>query len=243
MIIQVVTLFPEMFSGVVNTSMVKRAQDRGVLDLRLVALRRFGVGPHRATDDYPFGGGVGMVLRADVVVPAVEWAMAHAAPPARVLLTSAQGERFTQRMAQGLAALPHVIIIAGHYEGVDERVRQIVGAHEVSIGDFVLTGGEIPAMIFIDAVSRLLPGVLGAESGAREDSFAREDGWLEGPQYTRPEEYRGWTVPDVLLSGHHRRIVEWQRDQAYRRTRERRPDLLMPGVQTNGKGGTDDGLH
>ncbi|MDA8193823.1 MAG: tRNA (guanosine(37)-N1)-methyltransferase TrmD [Thermaerobacter sp.] len=229
MVISVVTLFPDMFSGVFGASMVKRAQTRGLVDVRLVPLRTFGVGPRRAVDDYPFGGGVGMLMRVDVVVPAVEWAIAHVAAPAEILITSAQGERFDQAMAEDLAHKPHVVVVAGHYEGIDERARQILGAREVSVGDYVLTGGEIPAMILVDALIRLLPGALGAEAGARQDSFSRPGGGLEGPQYTRPEEYRGWRVPPVLLSGHHERIRAWQEAEAEERTRQRRPDLLSAG--------------
>lgn len=226
MVIQVVTLFPEMFAGVFGTSILKRAQRDQRVDIRVVPLRPFGIGPHRQTDDYPFGGGVGMVLRADVVVPAVEWAMMHAAPPARVLVTSPQGRLFTQAMAEELAQEPHVIIVAGHYEGLDERARLLLQAEEVSVGDFVLTGGELPAMVMVDAVTRLLPGVLGAEEGARHDSFSRENGWLEGPQYTRPERYRGLQVPEVLLGGNHRAIHDYQEQVARQWTAERRPDLL-----------------
>ncbi|NMP24608.1 tRNA (guanosine(37)-N1)-methyltransferase TrmD [Sulfobacillus sp. DSM 109850] len=237
MVIHVVTLFPEMFSGVFGASMLKRARQSGRVDIRLVPLRPFGVGPHRQTDDYPFGGGVGMLLRADVVVPAVEWAMTHVKAPARVLVTSPQGRRFDQRMAEELAHEQHLVVIAGHYEGLDERARLLLGAEEVSIGDFVLTGGELPAMVMVDAVARLLPGVLGAADGARSDSFSRDQGWLEGPQYTRPEQYRGLAVPEVLLSGNHQAIREYQEEMARRWTQERRPDLLA-----NERRDTD-GLH
>lgn len=226
MLIQVVTLFPEMFDGVLGSSILKRAQERGIVEVRLVPLRRFGVGVHRTTDDYPFGGGVGMLLRADVVVPAVEWAMMHHAEPPRIVLTSAAGRKFSQPLAEDLATAKHLIIVAGHYEGVDDRVREILNAEEVSIGDYVLTGGELPAMIIVDAVTRLLPGVLGASSGARDDSFSGETRWLEGPQYTRPEVYREWRVPDVILSGDHEKIFRWRQKQSRQRTLNRRPDLL-----------------
>lgn len=244
MVIQVVTLFPEMFDGVFNTSILKRAQNQGKAQLRTVPMRPFGVGRHHAADDYPFGGGVGMVLRVDVVVEAVEWAMMHEKAQPTVIFTSAQGERFTQSVAQELAQVPHLILVAGHYEGIDERAREITGAREISIGDYVLTGGELASMVMVDAVVRLLPGVLGSHVGAEQDSFSGAEGWLEGPQYTRPELYRGAEVPSVLLSGHHQKIGEWQRNQSYQRTLERRPDIFgtSHGDLTR-KGVDSDGLH
>ncbi|WP_192847727.1 tRNA (guanosine(37)-N1)-methyltransferase TrmD [Sulfobacillus thermosulfidooxidans] len=226
MVIQIVTLFPEMFSGPLTTSMMKRAQSKGLVDIRTIPLRWFGIGPHKTTDDYPFGGGIGMLLRADVVVPAVEWAQAHHAAPAHVVITSAQGEKFDQSMAERFSQLDHLIIVAGHYEGIDERAISLLNAQEVSIGDVILTGGEIPAMVMVDAVTRLLPGVLGADEGTIHESFG-ESGGLEGPQYTRPRIYRGIEVPPVLLSGDHARIAQWQKEQAQLRTRLRRPDLLQ----------------
>lgn len=226
MVIQVVTLFPEMFYGVFGSSILKRAQRDGRLDVRIIPLRPFGWGIHHQTDDYPFGGGVGMLMRADVVVSAVEWAMIHEARPARVVFTSAQGRPFTQRVAEEFSQNEHLIIVAGHYEGIDERARLILGADEVSIGDYVLTGGELPAMVMADAVARLIPGVLGAEKSARDDSFSRENGWLEGPQYTRPDQYRGLAVPRVLTEGNHQAIQQYQEMMARRWTEERRPDLL-----------------
>lgn len=226
MIVQVVTLFPEMFEGVFGSSILKRARRDGRLEVRTIPLRPFGVGPHRQTDDYPFGGGVGMLMRADVVVPAVEWAKLHDARPARVIFTSPQGRPFTQRVAEELSLSEHLIVVAGHYEGIDERARVLLQADEVSIGDFVLTGGELPAMVMVDAVARLLPGVLGADDGASDDSFSREHGWLEGPQYTRPPEYRGLKVPRVLTGGDHQAIREYKDQMAQAWTRERRPDLL-----------------
>lgn len=225
MVIQVVTLFPEMFDGPVTSSILKRAQDHGLADIRRVPLRWFGVGPHRMTDDYPFGGGVGMLLRADVVVPAVEWAQAHHAAPATVVVTSAQGQRFDQATAQELSRAEHLVIVAGHYEGIDERATDLLGAREVSVGDVVLTGGEIPAMVMIDAIVRLLPGALGAEEGAVQESFSGEGG-LEGPQFTRPKTFRSRPVPEVLLSGDHARIARWKAEESKARTRQRRPDLL-----------------
>lgn len=229
MVIQIVTLFPEMFSGVLHASMLKRAQERGLVDLRVVPLRRFGMGIHHMTDDYPFGGNVGMLLRADVVVPAVEWAMMHCATPAKILFTSAQGRVLKQAMAETwVQEFDHVIVVAGHYEGIDDRAREILKAEEISIGDYILTGGELPAMIIADAVTRLIPGVLGADSGAVDDSFSGGRSGLEGPQYTRPRQYRGQEVPSVLLSGDHRKISEWRDDVRLQWTRNRRPDLLEP---------------
>lgn len=240
MLIQLVTLFPDMFDGVLSASMLKRAQRSGQLEVRVIPLRPFGVGLNRQTDDYPFGGGVGMLLRADVVVPAVEWAMMHDHRPAHVVLTNPQGRLFTQRVAEEFSQCQHLIVVAGHYEGMDERVRWLLQADEVSVGDVVLTGGEIPSMMMVDAVARLLPGVLGADQSARDDSFSRPDGLLEGPQYTRPEVYRGLTVPPVLLSGNHQAIDQYRQAMAAERTRERRPDLWQA---SQGKEGHHNGLH
>lgn len=227
MVIQVVTLFPEMMAGVFETSIIKRAQDKALVELRVVPLRAFGVGPHRITDDYPFGGGIGMVLRPDVVVPAVEWAMMHHAAPATVVATSAQGVRFSQAMAEQWSQRDHLIFVAGHYEGIDQRAIDLLQGEEVSVGDFVVTGGELPVMIMVDAVVRLLPGVLGARGGALEDSFSTGlDGLLEGPQYTRPHRYRNLEVPEVLVSGNHAKIADYQRKLRLEVTRSRRPDLL-----------------
>jgi tRNA (guanine37-N1)-methyltransferase len=224
--IDIVTLFPEMFRGPFDVSIVARARERGAVDLRIVPLRPFGVGVHHLTDDYPYGGGEGMVMRPEPIVEAVEWAMAHVPAPARVVVTSAQGRLLTQDLLREWAALPYLVIVAGHYEGIDQRAVDLLGADEVSVGSFVLTGGELPAMLMVDGVVRLLPGVLGAPTGAQQDSFSGPDGWLEGPQYTRPLTYRGLTVPDVLRSGNHRAVAAWRRREALRVTRERRPDLL-----------------
>ncbi|MCL5972721.1 MAG: tRNA (guanosine(37)-N1)-methyltransferase TrmD [Firmicutes bacterium] len=245
MIIQVVTLFPEMMAGVFETSIMKRAQDKALVELRLVPLRWFGVGPHRITDDYPFGGGVGMVLRPDVVVPAVEWAMMHHALPGKVVVTSAQGTPFGQKTAEAWSHCEHLIFVAGHYEGVDQRAIDLLRAEEVSVGDFVVTGGELPVMIMVDAVVRLLPGVLGARGGALEDSFSQDlDGLLEGPQYTRPQNYRNLEVPGVLVSGNHAKVADYKRNVRQEVTRSRRPDLLHDSdVHLLKKGGDTGGLH
>ncbi|MBX5466225.1 MAG: tRNA (guanosine(37)-N1)-methyltransferase TrmD [Firmicutes bacterium] len=225
MLVQVLTLFPEMFSGVLGASILKRAQARGLLRVEVIDLRPFGIGRHHQCDDYPFGGGPGMVLRVDVVVPAVEWALAQDPAQATLLWTSPQGRRLDQQWCRELALRPRLIIVAGHYEGIDQRAFDLLGGEEVSIGDYVLTGGELPAMVILDAVARLIPGVLGDAASAAHDSFGPECPWLEGPQYTRPVEYRGLRVPEVLLSGHHARIAAWRREAGWQRTVERRPDL------------------
>lgn len=223
--VDVLTIFPEMFTGFLNTSIIKRAREQGRLEVNLVSIRAYARNKHRNVDDYPFGGGPGMVMQAEPLFLAVEDLLPGgeaARPP--VILMSPQGEAFNQGMAEELAREEHLILICGHYEGVDERVRLALVTREISIGDYVLTGGELPAMVIIDAVTRLLPGVLGAPEGAREDSFAM--GLLEYPQYTRPRSFRGLEVPEVLLSGNHEQIRRWRRQQALERTWRRRPDLL-----------------
>ena len=224
--IDVLTLFPEMFEGVFGASLIGKARERGIVELNAVNFRDFSASKHGTVDDAPYGGGGGMVLKPEPLFAAVEWltaGMPEGARP-RVILMCPQGETFTQRKARELAAEKHLIFICGHYEGVDERVREHLATDEISIGDYVLTGGELPAMVVIDAVVRLLPGVLGNEESAARDSFS--DGLLEYPQYTRPAEFRGWKVPEVLLSGHHAEIARWRRQQSLLRTLRRRPDLL-----------------
>jgi tRNA (guanine37-N1)-methyltransferase len=223
--IDIVTLFPEMFQGPFAASMLARAQAQGAVEIGMVPLRPFGVGVHRITDDYPYGGGAGMLMRPEPLVEAVEWAMARVPHPARVIVSSAQGRLLTQPMLEEWAKLPYVIMIAGHYEGIDQRVIDILEADEVSLGSFVLTGGELPVMVMVDGVVRLLPGVLGAEMGTATDSFSGEDRLLEGPQYTRPISYRGREVPAVLRSGNHAEIARWRRREAERVTETVRPDL------------------
>jgi len=219
--IDVVTLFPGVIEGPVSASMIRLARERGLVDLRVVDLRDFTAGRHRVADDYPFGGGGGMILKPEPVFTAVE---ALRGPDSRVVLLCPQGPRFTQAEAVRLAARSHLILLCGHYEGVDERVRTQLVDQELSIGDYVLTGGELPALVVLDAVVRLLPGVLGDPAGPARESFAA--GRLDYPQYTRPSEFRGHRVPEVLLSGDHARIDAWRRREALRRTAERRPDLL-----------------
>ena len=236
--VDVLTLFPNMFEGPMNTSMSWKARDRGLLDLHLHDIRDYSQDKHRSVDDTPYGGGGGMVLKADVLVPAIEAVRAlESAPPAEsapepqipaeplpVILMSPQGRVFNHDIAVELSRYPRLILVCGHYEGFDERVRDLVVTDEISIGDYVLTGGELAAMVVIDAVIRHIPGVLGAEGGADRDSHA--DGLLEGPHYTRPMRYRGLDVPDVLKNGNHGEIERWRRLQSIRRTWRNRPELL-----------------
>lgn len=220
--VDVLTLFPGMFEGPMNASMMWKARELGLLDLHLHDIRGYTTDKHRSADDTPYGGGGGMVLRVDVVVRAVE---ALNAPEAPVILTSPQGRRLSHAVARELAGLDRFAIVCGHYEGIDERVRDLVITDEISIGDYVLTGGELAAMVIIDAAVRHIPGVLGAAGAADTDSHA--NGLLEGPHYTRPPAYRGLSVPQVLQEGDHARIMRWRHIEGLRRTWERRPDLLM----------------
>jgi len=219
--IDIVTLFPGIVAPVLAESMLGRAQARGLVDIRVVNLRDYAGGRHRVTDDYQFGGGGGMVLKPEPLFAAVE---ALRTPGARVVLMDPRGRTFTHEVAAALARESHLILLAGRYEGVDARVGEGLADDAISIGDYVLTGGELPALVVTDAVTRLLPRVLGAEGAAERESFA--DGLLEPPQYTRPEAYRGARVPAVLLSGDHARIARWRRVQAIWLTWRERPDLL-----------------
>ena len=220
----VLTLFPEMFPGPLGVSLVGQALDAGLWTLQTLQLREFGIGRHRAVDDTPAGGGAGMVMRADVLAAAIDHARADE-PSAPLIYLSPRGEPLTQTLAAELAEGPGVMLLAGRFEGVDERVIAGRNMREVSIGDYVLSGGEIAAMVLIDACVRLLPGVIGGAASLSEESF--EGGLLEYPQYTKPREWEGRTIPEVLLSGDHKRIAEWRRAQAERITAERRPDLLQ----------------
>jgi tRNA (guanine37-N1)-methyltransferase len=219
----ILTLFPEMFQGVLTESILKRAQAKGLIQVHLHNIRDYAKDKHRTTDDTPFGGGGGMVMKAAPILDALH-AIREDDTSAPVLLLSPQGRVFTQKVAAELARYPRLILVCGRYEGVDERVRQIAVHEEISLGDFVLTGGELPAMVIIDAVSRLIEGVLGDENAAAYDSHAT--GLLEHPHYTRPADLDGWRVPSVLLEGHHGKVAEWRRRESLRRTWERRPDLL-----------------
>ena len=220
--IDYLTLFPEMFEGVLNHSILKRAQDKGILAVNTVNFRDYAENKHNQVDDYPFGGGQGMVLKPEPIFNALESLQQTA--ETRVVLMCPQGEPFTQEKAQELSEAEHLVFICGHYEGYDERIREHLVTDEISIGDYVLTGGELPAMTMTDAIVRLIPGVLGNQQSHEDDSF--QDGLLEFPQYTRPREYRGMNVPEVLLSGNHARIDAWRREQKLLRTYRNRPDLL-----------------
>ncbi|HZL43259.1 MAG TPA: tRNA (guanosine(37)-N1)-methyltransferase TrmD [Verrucomicrobiae bacterium] len=219
--IDVLTLFPGMFAGPLDESIIKRAREAGLLDLKIHNLRDFAHDRHKTVDDRPFGGGPGMLLKPEPIFEAVE---ALAREKTRVILLSPSGRPFRQAIARELAAVDDLLLIVGHYEGFDERVREQLADDELSIGDYVLTNGALPAMVVIDAVTRLLPGVLGDDESVNEESFSQ--GLLEYPQYTRPSEFRGMKVPEVLLSGNHAEITRWRAEQATLRTKERRPDIL-----------------
>jgi tRNA (guanine37-N1)-methyltransferase len=220
--IDIFTIFPEMFQSPFDASIIKRAREKGLVDIRTWNLRDWTTDKHKTTDDTPYGGGGGMIMKPEPIFAAVEAIKCDEKTP--VILLTPQGRPFTQKVAEELAQQPRLLFICGRYEGVDERVRQHLVTDELSIGDYVLSGGELAAMVIVDAVVRLLPGALGDERAAAEDSHAT--GLLEGPHYTRPLNFRGWKVPDILRSGHHARVAEWRRQQALKRTLERRPDLL-----------------
>ncbi|MFO7680610.1 MAG: tRNA (guanosine(37)-N1)-methyltransferase TrmD [Chloroflexota bacterium] len=237
--IDILTLFPGMFPGYLNESILQKAQDLGQLEIHLHNIRDYAEGKHRVTDEPPFGGGGGMVLKPEPIFKAVESLIFNLQASetedqrlkiedAPVILLTPQGRPFSQTIAQELAQHERLVLLCGRYEGVDERVRQHLVTDEISIGDYVLTGGELAAMVVVDAVTRLLPGVLGAEGAAETDSFAT--GLLEGPHYTKPAQFREWAVPEVLRSGHAANIARWRREEALRRTWQRRPDLLLTAV-------------
>jgi tRNA (guanine37-N1)-methyltransferase len=223
MIFDILTIFPEIFRSPLSESLIKKALDKGILQVRIWNLRDFTEDKHRTTDDYPYGGGAGMVMKPDPIFRAVE-EIKTTNPEARTLLLTPQGERFHQGLARGLSEQKHWILICGRYEGLDERVRQGVVDREISIGDYVLNGGEIPALVFLEVISRYVPGFLGSEQSVEEETFS--DGLLEYPQYTRPPVIRGMEVPEVLLSGNHAEIKRWRRKKSLKRTFLRRPDLL-----------------
>lgn len=225
----ILTLFPEMFSSPLSASIIGRAVANGALEVQLHNIRDYATDRHRTVDDAPYGGGAGMVMKVEPLVAALDTVRALA-PSARLLLTSPRGIPFNQQLAADLAGNNEVIIVCGRYEGIDERVVALSGAEEVSLGDFILTGGELAAMVVVDAVTRLLPGVLGSDESAAADSFS--DGLLEYPHYTRPPEFRGMKVPEVLLSGNHREIEKWRREQSLLRTRRCRPELLSTASLT-----------
>lgn len=222
----IVTIFPEFFSGPFAYGVLARAQGQGRLEIQVHDLRHWTYDRHRTVDDRPFGGGEGMLLKPQPLFDAVEAILPERNTAQRVVLLSAQGKRFTQTAASEYAVLEDLVLICGRYEGVDERVAEHLADEEVSIGDFVLSGGELAAAAVVDTVARLLPGVLGNEDSARNESFSAENnGFLECPQYTRPAEFRGWKVPEVLLGGNHEEIKRWRQDASREKTRRRRPDL------------------
>lgn len=228
---EVFTLLPEVFPSYLETSILKRARDRGLINVRVHNIRDYTHDKHHMTDDTPYGGGGGMVMKPEPVFEAIEsvLGLSPLSPPEPVsnipiILLTPQGRVFNQTIAKELSAHPHIALLCGRYEGIDERIREHLVTDEISIGDYVLTGGEIPALILIDAISRLLPNVLGDPTGAEDDSHAM--GLLEYPHYTRPPEFRGWQAPDVLLSGDHAKIDKWRRQQALERTFRKRPDML-----------------
>ena len=232
--IDILTLFPAICEGPLGESMLKRAREKGILDVRVHNIRKWAVDKHSVTDDSPYGGGQGMVMKCEPIFAAIDEIKAASILPGgagapavapRVVYLSPSGRRLDHAIAAGYAAAGgHVILLCGHYEGVDQRVLDHLVDEEISIGDYVLTNGAIAAAVFVDAVTRLIPGVLGDENSAVEDSFAQ--GLLEGPQYTRPVEFRGWRVPEILLSGNHAQIAQWRAEQALEKTRRVRPDLL-----------------
>lgn len=222
MFIRVLTIFPEMFAGPLESSILKRAQDRGLLEIELINIRDYSADKHHKVDDYPFGGGAGMVMKPEPFYTCFD--ALNICPGDRVILLTPQGETFTQEKAKELSEETQITLICGHYEGIDERVKALV-TDNISLGDFILTGGEIASMAIIDSVGRLIPGALGDASSLQEESF--NFGLLEYPHYTRPRIFKGWDVPDVLLSGNHQEIRRWRRAQAVARTFLRRPDLLV----------------
>jgi tRNA (guanine37-N1)-methyltransferase len=227
--IDIMTIFPQMFDSLFNYSIVGRARERGLLDVRLHDIRTYTHDKHHIVDDYPFGGGPGMVLKSEPIFEAVEAVTKESGVAiSPTILLSPQGRLFNQKIAQELAGYEHFILICGRYEGVDERVAEHLASDEISVGDYVLSGGEVASMVVVDCVVRLLPGAVGSEESVAGDSHM--DGLLEYPQYTRPAEYRNWIVPAVLLSGNHNQIARWRRQQSLLRTAKRRPDLLEKAV-------------
>jgi tRNA (guanine37-N1)-methyltransferase len=220
----IVTIFPRMVEAALAEGILARAVERGVIDVAVHDLRDFTTDRHRVVDDTPFGGGPGMVLKPEPFFLAVERIVEERGRPSAVILPSPQGVRFTHAEAARLSVLEHVVLLCGRYEGIDERVREALATEEISVGDYVLTGGELPALVIVDAVARLVPGAVGDEQSVEQESFVR--GRLDHPHYTRPAEFRGRKVPDVLVSGHHGEIRRWRRREALRRTLERRPDLI-----------------
>jgi tRNA (guanine37-N1)-methyltransferase len=235
----VLTLFPEIFAGYLGQSLLFKAIQRKLVDVQLHDIRRWSQDKHQKVDDRPYGGGPGMVLRVEPVVECVEAVQRMAEPPGRLVLLSPQGAPLNQRRVEDLAHSPRLTLLCGRYEGFDQRVVDILHPDEISIGDYVLNGGEVAAMVLMDAVIRLIPEVLGDEQSSQDDSFSRAEGWLESAQYTRPREYRGHTVPEILLSGDHAAIARWRKEQSFRRTAERRQDLLTESAEVGPSGPTN----
>jgi tRNA (guanine37-N1)-methyltransferase len=223
----ILTLFPDMFRGPFDESIIRRGQDKGLIQIALHQIRDYTVDRHRTVDDAPYGGGAGMLMKPEPLSAAIE-SVKKLNTDATVLLTTPQGRPLTQKLAQELSLKPGLIIICGRYEGIDERIHQHYVDQEISIGDYILSGGELAAMVVVDCLTRLIPGVLGSDESAQTDSFG--DGLLEYPQYTRPPEFNGLPVPAPLLSGNHAEIIRWRREQSLKRTAERRPDLLSQAV-------------
>jgi tRNA (guanine37-N1)-methyltransferase len=228
--IDILTLFPDMFTGFLAGSLLGAARTAGILDIRLTDIRDFAEGPHRQVDDRPYGGGPGMLLMPGPVVASIESVQAQVERPGQVILLSPGGRRLDQPLVEEFAARERLVLVCGRYEGFDARVAEAVGAEEISIGDYVLSGGEVAAMVVVDAVARLVPGVLGDAESARQDSFSGPERLVEAPQYTRPREFRGLHVPEVLLSGDHRRIEAWRQEQAVAATHRRATVTTTPGL-------------
>ena len=222
--IDILTLFPDMFSGPFDESIIRRARDKGLVEINIHDLRRWGERERRTVDDRPYGGGVGMILRVDIIDKAIS-ELKKGTKSTKVILLDTTGKKFTQGMARQLSQAEHLILIAGHYEGFDHRVHEHLVDEVISIGDYVLTGGELPAMVLTDTIVRLIPSVLEKPSATELESFSEEN-ILEFPQYTRPEEYKGWKVPEELLSGNHKLIEKWRKKRALEKTKKQRPDLL-----------------
>lgn len=220
--IDIITLFPKMFSGPFEESIIKRAKERGLVEINLIDLRKYGIGKHQQVDDRPYGGGVGMVLMVEPMFNAIKDIKTK---DSKVILMNPQGKVFNQKKASELSQEKHIIIVAGRYEGFDERIRKYLADEEISIGDYVLTGGELPAMVVAETVARLVPGVLDKKEATQNESFS-DPKKLENPQYTHPYEFNGWKVPEILLSGHHGEIDKWKEDKAQENTKKNRPDLL-----------------
>lgn len=229
--IDIITIFPDLFAGLFDFGMIAQARQKGLLKVEAVDLREFTEDRHRTVDDRPFGGGEGMVLKPEPIFRAVERCRERSGLPVHVVLLTPQGERFEQDKAKELCLKEQLILICGRYEGVDQRVADYLADEELSVGDFVLSGGEFAALLIVDAVSRLIPGVVGTGSAVLEESFMEE--LLDYPQYTRPAQFRDWRVPEALLGGDHERIRRWREEQALKRTQERRPDLLRPAGKTS----------